>query len=60
MTDNIITKFNDRQMESALRKIADIQLNITGLNTELETELWVCLAMCVDLAKAALGEKKDD
>jgi hypothetical protein len=59
MTDNVIAKFQDIKMEAALRKIADIELNITALNTELETELWVCLAMCVDLAKAALGEKKD-
>jgi len=59
MDNNVITKFQDIQMETALRKIADIQLNITALNTDLETELWVCLAMCVDLAKAALGEKKD-
>ena len=59
MDNNVITKFQDIQMETALRKIADIQLNITGLKTDLETELWVCLAMCVDLAKAALGEKKD-
>ena len=50
-------------LEAALQKISDVgneDIPITGNLSREAASLWVCLAQCVDVASAALGEKKDD
>ena len=52
-------------LEAALQKISDVGDNDipkpTGNLSQEAASLWVCLAMCVNVARAALaGEKKDD
>ena len=50
------------QLETALQKISDVgneDIPITGNLSREAASLWVCLAQCVDVARAALGEKKD-
>lgn len=58
--DNLLTSFQDVKMKEALRKIADFSLRVYHApKTELEAQLWISLTQCVDLARSALGEKKD-
>ena len=48
------------QLEAALEKIAAIEdEHINVPKTEEGAHLWTALAMCVELAERALGEKKD-
>lgn len=57
---NLLTIFQDVRMKEALRKIADFSLQVYHApKTELEAQLWISLTQCVDLARSALGEKKD-
>jgi hypothetical protein len=47
-------------LEKALKKIAAIEdEHINVPKTNEGANLWACLAMCVELAEAALGEKAD-
>ena len=47
-------------LEEVLKKIAAIEdEHINVPKTNEGANLWACLAMCVELAEAALGEKKD-
>jgi hypothetical protein len=50
-------------LEKALLKISSVGDEAipspTGNLSQEAASLWVCLAMCVDVARAALGEKKD-
>ncbi|KPK13969.1 MAG: hypothetical protein AMJ56_00545 [Anaerolineae bacterium SG8_19] len=47
-------------LEKALQKIAVIEdEHINVPKTNEGANLWACLAMCVELAERALGEKKD-
>lgn len=51
---------NIEALKKALRKIAAIEdEHINVPKTNEGANLWACLAMCVELAEAALGEKKD-
>jgi len=48
------------KLRSALEKIAAIEdEHINVPKTDEGANLWACLAMCVELAETALGEKKD-
>jgi hypothetical protein len=48
------------QLQAALRKIAAIEdEHINVPKTDEGANLWACLAMCVELAETALGEKKN-
>jgi hypothetical protein len=48
------------QLEAALKKIAAIEdEHINVPKTEEGAHLWTALAMCVELAERALGEKAD-
>jgi hypothetical protein len=47
------------ELELALKKIAAIEdEHINVPKTTEGANLWACLAMCVELAEAALGEKR--
>ena len=49
-----------KQLETALRKIVAIEdEHINVPKTEEGAHLWTALAMCVELAERALGEKND-
>ena len=61
--NNEINRLRNRieQLEAALRKIAAIEdehINIPKTNEG--ANLWICLAMCIELAEKALEGKRDE